>query len=967
MSTLRIDVHGQRFEVTLPPERVTVGSGPDADLRLEAEGIAHVHCTLEPLGENRIKVKDADSGLPTVVKGSKTKQASVRAGDTIELGPARLTVMEVAHDEVVVMEVPAPAAPPPPPPRAAPAQGGSPQPAATPRVRREPAASKGVPGWAIAVGALVAVGLIAFFAISGNKQEAGPGADAAAIEEALEAGRLDEAEEALAQAQAAAETAGASAARREALEVLSGRLASTRSRLKLVLESIWPLRRDLDRGLLAQRREDVERSFGDAGRKAFDDFAARVREDNTAWLASRVEALDAKGEQLADFNRYGAWLTLWDTFEQSLPTGVDGEAAIAAGRQRVVDASNEAGEALQTRIRAKLDEGLAFQAVELLERRIEGYVGVPIHAALAALLAEAEAEKARPFRPDPAIPSTADAGGPDPTAPHDPTPRPPSRSYEDVLSEAKSLTQAPLAERDFAGAGAALAPLIKSLEPGIARAAVSAWAGDLKRAAATFDALVAHMAEHTDAYKRIPVSSRMRVRVLRADKEGFAASVRGGESRFLWKRVAPSAWEALLERWGPEAGAAVGAACVLRALRQVEASEAWLVRAGSSGADTDALFQTLARWRDEAVPAGGYVIHAGRYVTPEERDRIVRERRIVEALLLLEDKDEDKRRAAYATLLEIGEVARDRFVTALRLRRSRLIDTLAADKRWAGKKYKQRLFEELETRRAHALALIRDGQAYPYPNPTKMGQAEVEARVDQVRQVWERPFELIVQWNDKLKLALASVTEVDEVLVQIDPEHEPTLDALAKQVNGRIHMPAYTPTGTAEKTRRYSLDVLAFNLKVPTTAQPEERDNVLAVNEYRMMMGMHAVKIHERLVRGARGHSRHMRENGYFEHNVPANKGATAQNKTPGARAKQQGYGGGVGENIAMGPGTGRAAFKAWFGSSGHHRNMLGGWTDMGCGANGRSYWTQLFGGMTGKSLKLPDKLPDPDPFFAPD
>ena len=43
------------------------------------------------------------------------------------------------------------------------------------------------------------------------------------------------------------------------------------------------------------------------------------------------------------------------------------------------------------------------------------------------------------------------------------------------------------------------------------------------------------------------------------------------------------------------------------------------------------------------------------------------------------------------------------------------------------------------------------------------------------------------------------------------------------------------------------------------------------------------------------------------------------------------------------------------------------GWTEMGAGRSGGDWWTQLFGAASGKSLSLPDKLPDPDPFFAPE
>ena len=66
---------------------------------------------------------------------------------------------------------------------------------------------------------------------------------------------------------------------------------------------------------------------------------------------------------------------------------------------------------------------------------------------------------------------------------------------------------------------------------------------------------------------------------------------------------------------------------------------------------------------------------------------------------------------------------------------------------------------------------------------------------------------------------------------------------------------------------------------------------------------------------------------------------------------------------------SGRDAFEGWFGSSGHHRNMLGkGHTELGVGRclHG-GYWTQNFGAMTGRQLKDPEALPPPSPEVAPE
>jgi len=313
----------------------------------------------------------------------------------------------------------------------------------------------------------------------------------------------------------------------------------------------------------------------------------------------------------------------------------------------------------------------------------------------------------------------------------------------------------------------------------------------------------------------------------------------------------------------------------------------------------------------------------------------------------------------------LGEGARGPLTDALTARRLGLVHELLQDKAFTSGRIRQKLFDLLEKRRAHALALIEDASAYPYPNPNHMGQAEVERRVAEVREVWERPFRLVASMDDGVKAALESLIEVDEALAKVKPGYKPDLEALEVAAAKAIDMPGYAPAGQAASLREYSLKVLAFNERVATSAGREERDNVRAVNEYRMMMGRAAVKIEERLVRAARGHSRHMNVNKYFAHDAPA---AFPEVATPSLRARRQGYGGGVGENIAWGTPSGRDAFWAWFGSSGHHRNMLAkGWTEMGAGRSAPSHWTQNFGAMGGRNLSDPDTLPAASPEVAPD
>ena len=128
---------------------------------------------------------------------------------------------------------------------------------------------------------------------------------------------------------------------------------------------------------------------------------------------------------------------------------------------------------------------------------------------------------------------------------------------------------------------------------------------------------------------------------------------------------------------------------------------------------------------------------------------------------------------------------------------------------------------------------------YPYTEAHE-GQKEVDRLVDLVREVWERPFDLVSTWEKSLVAAMALVSEVDEVLAKVEEGYSPDVDVVKAAINKAIDMPGVMMDETSKK-------VLAYNEKVATSATPQEKDNVRAVNEYRMMMGRIAVKINERL------------------------------------------------------------------------------------------------------------------------
>lgn len=526
-------------------------------------------------------------------------------------------------------------------------------------------------------------------------------------------------------------------------------------------------------------------------------------------------------------------------------------------------------------------------------------------------------------------------------------------------SPAEAGAAAALRSRDFAAAAEGFRTAAEAAA-GRERARLEGCAEDAALALRGLDAVLRAVKEHPDRFGRVPLTKTLPATVTAADREGVTAVVQGTSSRMAWGTLDPRVLADLLERARPAGEDLLGAAALLQAAGEGEGAERMLVRHLAAGGDRVAASRALARWRGESPPEGGYVEHGGRLLSPADRDALVLEERKAAAWKDLLGDDAARRRAAFEDLRALGEPARWTLYKGLRARRALLAERLASAKSLTAPATKARLKAEVEKRRAEALALIEDPKKYPYPSEEHRGQEEVDRLVALVREAWDSPFDVVAAWDPALPPILAEAAEVDG---WIAASEDPGADTPYVPDPAALKGPANAVLDVRGMFRdEYSEKVLAYNAKVRTTADAEERDNVLAVNEYRILMGRPAVKIHERLVRAARGHSKHMRLHGYFSHDS-----TLPGLETPGKRAARQGYAGGVGENISMGRETGRGAFDGWFHSSGHHRNMIGaGWTEMGCGRS-QAHFTQLFGRATGRSLEEPDPLPPPAEDVAPE
>jgi uncharacterized protein YkwD len=999
MPLLRILVAGQTFEAPLPEGAVRVGTAPVCDLTLACEGVAAEHLVLEPLGQGGWRLKDLGSGSATRVNGLDVRQVALKPGDVIEVGAARIT-----FDPAGAPEPLAPPAPRAGTPRPDTSRAEAPRPEPRPAVPARPTAAPATPvaalpaaaavleaparthepvsldapaprpapvgrgtskrllltilGLGLVGGVLVALGLL------GTGGDGGSARDARDLEAAIamyKARDVVAARQALADLSARVRTGDV--ARQAATWLASANAAVGQAQDEL---SGWVTGAlDFDLTAASSREAVFLERHGPAFAAEVKTALERVADEQRRWRALEVSRVSAEVEPLLADGKYREARARWAKARASAPHGVrlDEEASQALAEVDRV-ASTSAEQLIERAAKAAGLRGPAAGA-ETLSPALAQFEGTVAHGMLAERLAayEAAARSATP------APTATGPAAPTP-GPQAPTPSVPTTPETPATDAARTALEADakkhVAERAFARAVEVLDQALAKTAEGGDKARLTAWRADLALARNGLDTLAGAITADPKRFGRFELSDKLFVAPVSADREGVSLSVQGGSTRIRWATMRLDMLTLLAERAAPAPQDALPLAALLHVVGSTDASERMLVRAGEGAPDAQPLFALLARWRGEPLPAEGYVVYEGRYVTPATRERLILEGRIRGGLdRLTTARDAAGRRTAIDELLALGQAAHAPLDTALVQRRDALVAALLADKSLTSGKVRQKLFELLERRRAHALALIEDEAAYPYPNPGKQGQAEVERRVDEVREVWERPFRLVAGMDDGVKAQLDLLIEVDEALARVRPGYKPDLTRLEEEASKAIDMPGYEPAGAAGSTREYSLKVLAFNERVPTSANREERDNVRAVNEYRMMMGRAAVKIEERLVRAARGHSRHMNQNGYFAHEAPAGFPALA---TPGLRARRQGYGGGVGENIAWGTPSGRDAFRAWFGSSGHHRNMLGrGWTEMGAGRSAPSHWTQLFGALSGRSLNDPDPLPAPAADVAPD
>jgi len=269
--------------------------------------------------------------------------------------------------------------------------------------------------------------------------------------------------------------------------------------------------------------------------------------------------------------------------------------------------------------------------------------------------------------------------------------------------------------------------------------------------------------------------------------------------------------------------------------------------------------------------------------------------------------------------------------------------------------FKSHLKKAIEPAQAEALAIIRDRTAYPDEAHGRAGQALVDEKVDALRRLWERPAEVFVE---KVPAVASKFDDLEETLrymklAKVAPVKFASRDDAMAALNDAFDVPSIA---TDRSQRKRDAEVMEWNEDALTTATEEEREFVRILNRYRMMLGLNALELDERLVAAARKHSQEMQDLDYFAHVSPVK-----ENETVDMRVTKEGFKGWASENCAVAE-TAQGAFDGWYRSSGHHRNMIGSrFRQIGAGQSVREdgtpgrLWTMNPG--TGDSLMGKKKL----------
>ncbi|MCB9882065.1 MAG: hypothetical protein H6834_09760 [Planctomycetes bacterium] len=556
-----------------------------------------------------------------------------------------------------------------------------------------------------------------------------------------------------------------------------------------------------------------------------------------------------------------------------------------------------------------------------------------------------------PSRPETTPPTRVAERSADRTAPIDPT---------DID---ESLRQVRIAEveRDHARAKEILTTLsTQAVLAADVRERVDGWLVDLEREEAFLRQLSQAVAQDPAAFANVRVGEeKLAVRGADADSVALAETA-GSERRVSWAALSPLDVAKLYDvvARSLDADASLAAATYFERTLMTKQGDAILQRLVKRNRGLmPEVNGILARTRGEAVPEGGFAWYEERWVSPAEKEAIDRKAHIKTLLAKLESSNPKTREEAFDELSFLGPDATGSLILALQEKRDELAQKILEAPFLKTVERVAQLRTKLDETRAHALELIFDTETYFYPYkppacPAEKAklypavQREVNDRVAKVREVWDDP--TAVKVPGSLRKTLAFLIEVSARLDELggrgtDPLADiPWIYGLDPSEEAALTVRSYAHTLDEARGMRNDRMIVAWNDLVAEKegATNLEAKQVRITNDYRLMMGRHALAWNPKLQRATRSHSEEMATLGYFSHFSP-----TPGRENPFSRMKLEGYTRGHGENIAGGGGA-KEVHERWCQSSGHHRNILAErHKEMATGNSGH-LWTQNFGGL---------------------
>ncbi|MSR75457.1 MAG: FHA domain-containing protein [Planctomycetes bacterium] len=511
--------------------------------------------------------------------------------------------------------------------------------------------------------------------------------------------------------------------------------------------------------------------------------------------------------------------------------------------------------------------------------------------------------------------------------------------------EATAAAEALAAKRDFTAAAAAYRAAAETAGAHSSRELCRTRQARMERLAKFPALLNSHVLAHPAAFRGVSLGNEMRGDLKSVDETGLDFQLgAGARLKLEWSRFEPARQALVLHAARFKGDEARTAAEWLLEARDPERALGLLAVVGLH----DAEFRTqVADLVAEAkgiagVPLGGFQFFSGTFLTAEEKTALTNNLHIEAAAAKTDIAVGLEWRVALDELLASGDGGRAAARKALASRYARSMAAARALPDFAGAsltKLRAKLRGELDEARTHALELIRDARRYPYPYAENQAevQGEVDERVARVEELWNVPSRRVLDRSEALRKAYTLLEETARATVEAGGD-DPSPQTLLTWVDQAIDIAAVALDPKDAEHLEERRDLMGLGDSTESVMSIDERACIRATNDYRLMMGLDPVLPDDRLVKCARGHSEEMQRLGFFSHTSP-----TKGREGPGQRARLSGWTGGVSENIAMGQATGGSAVAAWRHSSGHHRNLLGRWTHLGCGKADGAWWTQNF------------------------